>query len=503
MDAFFIGVSVILFIVTIAVYRSYLSCKQTRDMYKGHAKNLEDRFKAAHVESIENGVEKLKILNKRIEDKEHDIDLLNTAYNQLFEKEVAQAKKVDDLTKKVENQKLKLQKTKDLYTAMDEAIRSYYTASLDNTGFKLLSESQVAEIDMLAPSVLLSLNSMNYQDLRKKFLNNQKQIEEVLNAFTERYSTKTTKSLYQVMVIALKAELQNILTKLKYSKLEEGIQSVREVINKYIFIAEEGNQTIAGTVKQFAYTIEKLFEDAVNIEYEYYIKKEQAHQEQLALKARMREEREEQRRLKEEAERMKKEEEKYLQEKERLEARLQEAQTEEDMSTITNALDQLSQNLAEIDKKKEEIATLQHGKAGNVYIISNLGSFGDHVFKIGMTRRLDPQERIDELGSASVPFEFDVHSFIFSDDASTLETELHKRLNEKRVNKVNKRKEFFDVSLDELESLVNEIYPTAEFNRTMLAEEYRQSQSLSQNAFTFDDENQTGESEEDIEEARN
>ena len=104
-----------------------------------------------------------------------------------------------------------------------------------------------------------------------------------------------------------------------------------------------------------------------------------------------------------------------------------------------------------------------------------------------MTRRLDPQERVDELGSASVPFEFDVHSFIFSEDAAGLEAELHRRLNNKRVNKVNRRKEFFSVSLDELEKLVNEIYPSAEFNRTMLAEEYRQSLSLSDNAFSIDE----------------
>ena len=73
--------------------------------------------------------------------------------------------------------------------------------------------------------------------------------------------------------------------------------------------------------------------------------------------------------------------------------------------------------MSSVTQKREDIVNLQNGKAGNVYIISNLGSFGDNVFKIGMTRRLDPQERVDELGSASVPFGFDVHSFIFSDDA--------------------------------------------------------------------------------------
>ena len=85
-----------------------------------------------------------------------------------------------------------------------------------------------------------------------------------------------------------------------------------------------------------------------------------------------------------------------------------------------------------------------------IRFISNIGSFGENVFKIGITRRLNPQELIDELGSASVPFRFDVHSFIFSNDAVGMETKLHTILNNKRVNKVNLRKEFFRVSMDEL-----------------------------------------------------
>ena len=94
-----------------------------------------------------------------------------------------------------------------------------------------------------------------------------------------------------------------------------------------------------------------------------------------------------------------------------------------------------------------------------------------------MTRRLDPQDRVDELGDASVPFEFDVHSFIFSEDAVTLEAELHRRLADCRVNKINVRKEFFKVTLDDIEKIVQETDPTASFNRTMAAEEYRASQS--------------------------
>ena len=123
---------------------------------------------------------------------------------------------------------------------------------------------------------------------------------------------------------------------------------------------------------------------------------------------------------------------------------------------------------------------MQNGRAGYVYVISNLGSFGENVFKIGMTRRLNPQERVDELGDASVPFKFDVHSFIFSEDAVGLENELHKRLDLQRVNKMTIRKEFFYSSIDELEKLVLEIQPTAAFCKTMLAEQYRQSLMIAQ-----------------------
>ena len=137
--------------------------------------------------------------------------------------------------------------------------------------------------------------------------------------------------------------------------------------------------------------------------------------------------------------------------------------------------------LSDVVIKKDEIINLQNGKAGNVYIISNLGSFGANIFKIGMTRRIDPQERVNELGSASVPFKFDVHSFIFSEDAVNLENKLHQALNNKRVNKVNLRKEFFYCNIDELEELVYSIDPTAEFNKTMLAEEYNQSLSTNEN----------------------
>ena len=232
------------------------------------------------------------------------------------------------------------------------------------------------------------------------------------------------------------------------------------------------------TARAIANTLnaEYLFINAVKIEYNYYVKKEQARQEQLAIREQMRQEAEERRALEAERKKVEKEESKYQTEIEKLKEQLSAAKDEE-MEKLNARILALQTQLAEVVVKKEEISNLANGKAGNVYIISNLGSFGENVFKIGMTRRLNPQDRVNELGDASVPFKFDVHSFIFSDDAVGLENKLHNILNEKRVNKVNMRKEFFYTTVDELEELVTQIEPTAEFNKTMLAEEFRQSQS--------------------------
>ena len=121
----------------------------------------------------------------------------------------------------------------------------------------------------------------------------------------------------------------------------------------------------------------------------------------------------------------------------------------------------------------------QQARAGYVYIISNIGSFGENVYKIGMTRRLDPQDRIDELGDASVPFRFDVHAFIFAEDAVALEAALHNAFANRRVNLINMRREFFHVTLDEIESCVKANYSeTVEFTRTVTAQEYRQTLEL-------------------------
>jgi hypothetical protein len=117
----------------------------------------------------------------------------------------------------------------------------------------------------------------------------------------------------------------------------------------------------------------------------------------------------------------------------------------------------------------------QMTKSGYVYVLSNIGSFGDDVYKIGMTRRLEPMDRVKELGDASVPFPFDVHMMISSDDAPTLENTLHREFHRQRVNRANFRKEYFRVDLDAIRQAVEANHGEVEYVAEPEALEYRES----------------------------
>ena len=147
---------------------------------------------------------------------------------------------------------------------------------------------------------------------------------------------------------------------------------------------------------------------------------------------------------------------------------------------LENKLSEIKEIIEKYNDEKEELDyRLENIGAGYVYIISNIGAFGENVFKIGVTRRLEPLERIKELSSASVPFKFDVHALIFSYQAFELEKELHNYFNNKRVNMINNRKEFFNITIDEIESVLNKYKDlTFEFNKIPDAEEYRETLKL-------------------------
>lgn len=151
-----------------------------------------------------------------------------------------------------------------------------------------------------------------------------------------------------------------------------------------------------------------------------------------------------------------------------------EGANEQQKSRLLNQIEELEKRMVEMEEKNRYISQAMLTKTGHVYIISNVGSFGDDILKIGMTRRLEPMDRVKELGDASVPFPFDVHAMIRTSDAPSLENALHKHFDARRVNLENNRKEFFYVTLDEIQSelaaLNEELNIEAEIQITMAAE---------------------------------
>ena len=440
--------------------------------YKKEAEQLKQQLDSLCFNDYDSAQKEIKRLNEQAETLNRQIEAKQTEINALN----AEKEKSD---KQLRTSINKLSRSKEIYKSVEYSIDNFFNLSPALSELKLNSD-QVTDIEDLSPSVILKLHYMDIKSLRKAYRDNDKQIEKVLSQYRKRYTTKANKAIYELMVIALRAELQNILFNLKYDKLDNAIDQVKKTTKKYLDIAATGNQSIAGSLTKFIGEIEYLFLNAVKIEYNYYVKKEQARQEQLAIREQMKQEAEERKALEQEKKKIEREESKYNAEIDKLKSQMENASNAE-LEALNKRILELQNQLSDVILQKDKIVNLQNGKAGNVYIISNLGSFGDNMFKIGMTRRLEPQERVNELGNASVPFKFDVHSFIFSEDAVGLESKLHSLLNDKRVNKVNLRKEFFQISIDELEKLINEIDPTAEFNKTMVAEEFRQSQSTNEN----------------------
>src|SRR5690625_5242009 len=358
-----------------------------------------------------------------------------------------------------------------------------HTINFDDVNNQLEElEKELDEDTLLGTIIRLHLHSDHSKELRKLSNATKREIKNLLRKYEDRYTTKANKTIYNLMIIGLQAEVQILLLQLKYNKLDESEEAVNNIITKYLSICATGNKAILPTITKFLTEIEPLYKELIQIEYKYYVYREQEKEEQKMIKEQMRQEAEEKKKLAEEKKKLDVEERKFNVEMERHKNLLEQETDSERIKQLQDRLAELQIQVKEIDDKKEEIASLTLGKAGYVYIISNKGSFGEQMFKIGMTRTVNPQDRVDELGSASVPFKFDVHAMIFSDDAVGLENKLHKLLNEQRVNKVNYRKEFFYTTVEDLKERVEEIDPTVEFFTTMLAQEYNQTLAMKESS---------------------
>lgn len=284
-----------------------------------------------------------------------------------------------------------------------------------------------------------------------------------------RKGKKMVADTQKLLLRAFNAECDDAIEHVRYSNLEASekkIERSRDAISKLGEI-----MSICITSDYYQLKLEELY-----LAFEYQEKKQEEKEEQKEARARLREEQKLAREIEEERKKLEKEQKHYQNALKQLKMQIAEAPQEEQASLAAKK-EEFENQLKKIDKEFKDVDYREaNQKAGYVYVISNIGAFGENVYKIGMTRRLVPEDRVDELGDASVPFDFDIHAMIFSKDAPKLEAALHNAFADRKLNFVNQRREFFHVSLDEIKKVVWENFDrSVEFKDIAPAEQYRQS----------------------------
>lgn len=271
----------------------------------------------------------------------------------------------------------------------------------------------------------------------------------------------------QLMMRAFNGEADSFIANVDWNnitRMEERLFKSWEAINK---VYEK--QGIYITADYY-----DLKEKELHLTHEYQTKKQAEKEEQRAIREQMREEERAMREIEQAKLKAEKEERMYLQALEKARKEMGQAVGEQQAKLLAK-IAELEAGLVDAETLKQKaISMAQQTKMGYVYVISNIGSFGDDVYKIGMTRRLDPMDRVRELGDASVPFSFDVHALIFSENAPELEAILHKEFDAQRVNMVNPRREFFKVKLSDIRDVAERYGAKVDFTMIAEAEEYRE-----------------------------
>lgn len=291
---------------------------------------------------------------------------------------------------------------------------------------------------------------------------------------SRRKGEKMTNDNLKLMLRAFNGEADAAIAKVKFNNvitMEKRMKKAFEVINKL-------NEVNCCTISR-EYLNLKLEELYLN--YEMAKKIEEEKEDQRMIREQMREEEKAQKELEKAQLEAQKEEERARKALEKAEEKLSKAHGLE-LEELNSKIEHLKKQLEEAEANKERAKSMaQQTKSGYVYVISNIGSFGEDIYKIGMTRRLEPMDRVRELGDASVPFFFDVHAMIYSKNAPELENNLHKEFYDYRVNKINDRREFFRVKLSEIEKTAKKYGANVEFTKIAKAEQYRETLAIEEN----------------------
>lgn len=281
---------------------------------------------------------------------------------------------------------------------------------------------------------------------------------------------KMVNDMIKLVLRSFNNECDTCIMKVKFNNVESCEKKINKSFDTLNKLGRVMNVEITDVYKRLKF--KELY-----LAHEYKVKKEEEKEEQRRLREELREEARLKKEIEEARKEFNKEKKHYNKALSDLHKKLDKSSDAEEKRELEIKINEVQEKIQEIDKGIENIDYREANKrAGYVYVISNIGSFGEGVYKIGMTRRLEPMDRVKELGDASVPFNFDVHAMIFSDDAPTLENKLHKAFEDKKMNMVNSRREFFKVDLLEIKNIIKENHDkTVEFNELALAEQYRES----------------------------
>lgn len=287
-----------------------------------------------------------------------------------------------------------------------------------------------------------------------------------------RKGAKMISDMQKLLIRAFNTECDDVIDHVKFSNLEAAEKRIQ---TSFSTISKLGS--VCGVAITGSYRNMKLEE--LHLAYEYQIEKQREKERLKELRAEERERAKLEKEIEAERKKLEKEKKHYANALQQIIQQIASADPAD--------LPALEEKRAELESKANDVNCAieqvdyraANQKAGYVYVISNIGAFGDGVFKICMTRRLEPMDRIDELGDASVPFDFDVHALIFSEDAPALEASLHRAFEDRKLNMVNTRREFFRVSLDEIKDVVKKNFDkTVEFIDIPPAEQFRESELM-------------------------
>jgi hypothetical protein len=335
--------------------------------------------------------------------------------------------------------------------------------------------AHAADIELLTEEDLLS--SQSYQDDRKSVKSQLKRL--ACEAIDGVKGSNSNVNIGKFVSISAKADMAGalLLTTVEMLCSKANANNGHQALEKLAesIIATEALIKCFDSRASINEEFKQLLIKRLQIEIHFKKAKQLAKEEQREIREQEREEN----KARQEAEKMQKEAEKEELIKSAAIADLEKKMSEKsdaERATFQDQLDRLKAELEEAQQKFERAKSrAQETKQGHVYVISNIGSFGEGVLKIGMTRRMEPMDRVKELGDASVPFTFDVHALIESDDAPNLESILHKVFDNRRVNRVNRRKEYFNVNLDDIEKELLKLDINALINKVASADEFYQS----------------------------